>query len=310
MSHNPDHEQLVALSGADPETRFWHSANPDNSVPLFQEIQGDVPYKTSLRKAAYDLYGLLQKNSPAVAESPALPRKPTDDLLISVMLLLHSLSYIASHPRILRDGKTFDQQYVAIPLNKNDFRPSQKYQDLAYSPFRKAVSALKHFALEGGRPWIEYVPGFFDQQTKQGRRTRIAPSKDLCNWMLQQGLIFPRRTISTTPSDLTEKHGVLQVSVPDPADPDKKIKLLLDRPAVGDELVLPLLNKWLAKLDVACTLSDYDTYTAHYDYNHGHSRLFLGGKEHFRPCSRRKMAVGEGCMGAGYRTSQANCAST
>ena len=282
MSHNPDHEQLVALSGADPETRFWHSANPDNSVPLFQEIQGDVPYKTSLWTAAYALYGLLQQNSHAVAESPALPRKPTDDFLICLMLLLHSLSYIMSHPRIVRDGKTFDQQYVAIPLNKNEFRPGQKYQGLAYGPFRKAVSALKHSAPEGGRSWIEYVPGFFDQETKKGKRTRIAPSKDFCNWMLQQGLIFPRRANSKNASDRTEKHRVLQVSIPDPANPDRKAKFWLDRPLVGDELVLPVLNKRLARLKLACLLPDYGTYTAHYDFTRGHSTLFLGGKEHFR----------------------------
>ena len=282
MPHNIDHEHLIVLSGADPETRDWRSGNPDNSIPLFQEIQGGEPYKNSLRKSAYALYELLQQNSPAAAEPPALLRKPTGDFLTAVMLLLHSLSYIVSHPRIVRDGKTFDQQYVAIPLNKNDFRPGQKYQNLAYGPFRKAVSALKHFAPEDGRPWIEYVPGIFDQQTKQGKRTRIAPSKNFCNWMMQQGLIFPRRTISKNPSDLTDKHGVLQVSVPDPADPDKKVKLWLDRPLAGDELVLPVLNKRLAKLSLACPLPDYDTYTAHYDFNHGHSRLFLGGKEHFR----------------------------
>ena len=296
MSRISDHEQLIRLSGTDPESRFWHSGNPDNSVPLFQEIQGNEPYKINLRKAAYALYGLLQQNSSASAESPALPRKPTGDFLTAVMLLLHSLSYIVSHPRIVRDGKTFDQQYVAIPLNKNEFRPGQKYQDLAYGPFRKAVSVLKHFAPEGGRPWVEYVLGFFDQQTKQGKRTRIAPCKNFCNWMMQQGLIFPRRAISKNPPDRAEKHGVLQVSVPDPADPDKKIKLWLDRPPVGDELVLPVLNKRLAKLEIDCLLPDYDTYTAHYDFTHGHSKLFLGGKEHFR----RVFTDRDGCGGRLY----------
>lgn len=282
MSQISDYERLVVLSGADPETRFWHSGNPDNSIPLFQEIQGDEPYKTSLRKAAYALYELFQQNSPVAAESPGLPRKPTGDFLTAVMLLLHSMSYIVSHPRIVRDGKVFDQQYVAIPLNKNDFRPGQKYQELAYGPFRKAVSALKHLAPEGGQPWIQHVPGFFDQQTKEGKRTRIAPSKDFCNWMVQQALIFSRRTISKNQSNRTEKHGVLQVSVLDPADPDKKTKLWLDRPLAGDELVLPVLNKRLARLTLACPLPDYGTYTAHYDFTQGHSKLFLGGKEYFR----------------------------
>ncbi len=212
------------------------------------------------------------------------------------MLLLHSLSYIVSHPRIVRDGKTHDHHYVAIPLNKNDFRPRQKYQNLAYGPFRKAVSSLRHFAPEGGQAWIEYVPGFYDQQTKQGRRTRIAPSKDFCNWMLQQGLIFPRRSIDKKKSHLAEKYGVLQVSVPDPADPDKKIKSWLNRPLQGDELVLPVLNKQLAKLEIACPLPDYDTYKAHYDFKHGYSKLFLSGKEHFR----RIFTDEDGCAGRLY----------
>lgn len=296
MTLPSDHEQIVALSGADPESRFWNSGNPGNSIPLFQEIQGEEGYKTSLRKSAYDLYGLLHQNSSASAESSALPRKPTDDFLTALMLLLHSLSYIVSHPRIVRDGKTADQQYIAIPLNKNEFRPGQKYQDLAYGPFRKAVSALKHFAPEGGGQWIQHVPGFFDQQTKQGKRTRIAPSKNFCNWMMQQGLIFPRRAISKNPSGLKENYGVLQVSVPDPADPDKKTKLWLNRPLAGDELVLPVLNKRLAKLTLACPLPNYDTYTAHYDFTHGHSKLFLGGKEHFR----RVFTEEDGCAGRLY----------
>lgn len=282
MSQNLDHEQLVALSGADPETRFWHSGNPHNSVPLYQKVHGDELYRISLRKAAYALYGLLQQNSPAAVDYPALPTRPTSDFLFALMLLLHSLSYIVSHPRIVRDGMAFDQQYVAIRLKKNDFRPSQKYQDLAYGSFRRAVFALMHLAPEGGRPWIEYVPGFIDRQTKQGRRTRIAPSRNFSNWMLQQGLIFPRRTLSKNPSDLTEKYGVLQVSMPDPVDPDKKTKLWLNRPLQGDELVLPVLNKQLAKLTLACPLPDYAAYTAHYDFAQGHSKLFLGGKEHFR----------------------------
>ena len=141
----PDYEHLIALSGADPESRFWHSGNPENSIPLFREIQGEEPYRTSLRKASYDLYNLLQQDSQATDGITRLPRKPTSKFLDALMLLLHSLSHIASQPRVVRDGKTLDQQYVAIPLNKNDFKPGQKHESLSYGPFHRLVSALRHF---------------------------------------------------------------------------------------------------------------------------------------------------------------------
>lgn len=282
MTHPSDFERLIELSGADPESRSWHSGNPDNSIPLFKEIRGNEPYKISLRKAAYDLYGLLQQNSQAAEEATPLPRKATGKFLSVLMLLLHSLAHIASQPRIVRDGKTIDQQYVAIPMGRDNFRPGQHYEGLPYDPFRKAVFALKQFAPEGGQPWIEYASGFYDQETKQGKRTRIAPSMNFCNWMLQQGLIFPRRNAGKEKSKLSKELGVLQVSVPDPANPDKKINHRLDRPLLGDEVVLPMLNARLAKLEIACPLPDYPTYKAHYDFTHGYSKLFLSGKEDFR----------------------------
>lgn len=282
MTHPSDYEHLIALSGADPESRFWLSGNPDNSIPIFKEIHGEEVYKISLRKAAYALYGLLQQHSQSAEGSTPLPRRPTDQLLTALMLLLHSLSHIASQPRIVRDGRTFDQQYVAIPMNSNKFRPGEKYEGLPYKPLRKAVFALKQFAPEGGQPWIEYASGFFNQETKQGRITRISPSMNFCNWMLQQGLIFPRRNPDKDKSKLSKELGVLQFSVPDPANPDKKINHRLDRPLLGDEVILPMLNTRLAKLEIACPLPDYRTYKAHYDFTHGYSKLFLSGKEDFR----------------------------
>lgn len=296
MTHPSDHEQLIALSGADPESLFWHSAHPDSSIPLFQEIQGDEPYRTSLRKAAYDLYGLLQQNSIAAAERPLLPRKPTGKFMDAMMLLLHSLSYIASHPRIVQDGKTVDQKFVAIPLDSNEFAPGKKHEGLAYGPFRKTVSALRHFAPEGGQPWIEYVRGFYDQQTRQGKRTRIAPSRNFCDWMQQQGLIFPKRNADKGKSKLAPEMGVLQVSFPDPLNPDKKIKFPLNRPLQGDEAVLPVLNARLAKHEIACPLPDYKTYEAYYDFIHGYSRLFLSGQEYFQ----RIFSNEDGCGGRIY----------
>lgn len=212
------------------------------------------------------------------------------------MLLLHSLSHIASHPRIVRDGRAVDQKFVAIPMSSNEFAPGKTHEGLAYSPFRKTVFALKDFAPEGGQPWIEYVPGFYDRQTRQGKRTRIAPSRNFCDWMMQQGLIFPRRNADKGNSKRSPEPGVLQVSFPDPANPDKKIKFPLNRPLLGDELVLPVLNAKLSKLEIACPLPDYQTYKNHYDFIHGYSKLFLSGKERFR----RIFSNEDGCGGRLY----------
>lgn len=281
MTQPSDYDHLIALSGADPESRFWHSGNPANSIPLFPEIHGNELYRTSLRKAAYDLYGLLHRNSQSADGSAQLPRRPTDQFMTALMLLLHSLSHIASHPRIVQDGKTTDQQYVAIPMGRVKFLPGQQYAGLPYGPFRKAVLALKQFAPEGGQPWIEYASGFYDQEIKQGKRTRIAPNRDFRDWMLRQGLIFPHHPHGPNSHKSKAEKSLLWLTVKAQFDddPEETAKEVLSRPLLGDETILPAVNAQQTRLKIACPLPDYRAYERHYDFTKGRSNLRLSGSK-------------------------------
>lgn len=287
-----DLDQLVHLSGASPKS----ISSPWQSIPLLQAIEGRKGYLTSLNMAAVTLYGLLCQDQQVQAyieagrdvvlrdrakgKLPAFPDKPKPQAVLALQHILHSCAHIASSPLVQTDAGPERRNYVAVPMDRNEFVQGQAYGHLTYETFKAMVLALSVATPPGSNhSWLEYIP---PKMAKiDPRRTRIGPNQSFRTWMLKAGLIFPKHPYGPKTSWPRAKTSLLWLRVKPASEEvqDGEIRVPLFRPLQGDELILPAINAQLTKMQIACPFPDYAFYDRHYDYTAGKSKLRLSGNK-------------------------------
>ncbi|MBN9678881.1 hypothetical protein JF542_24340 [Salipiger bermudensis] len=111
-------------------------------------------------------------------------------------LILHSMAHALSRPLTKdKDGRTTRRNFVAVPLNNNDFSKQPfNHPNLKRSAFRSMVYALAIFDPDRrGMPWLEYVPPYNNPETGDAKRTCVMADVPFQEWMFSQGLIEPPR---------------------------------------------------------------------------------------------------------------------
>ncbi len=300
----PDLDGLARLAGAIPgfDARAW------DSIRMLQRIEGRKGYLTALHKAAMALYDLVRED-PQVQDHietgkkillggkekiklTALPRTATPQALLALEHILHSCAFIASSPLMRTKTGPERRNYIAVPLNRNEFVQGQTYGHLGYEAFRTMIYAMalatapSNRPVESHKPWLDYVHPRISE--KDGKRTRISPTRDFKTWMLQQGLIFPYHPNGGKRRKSKAETSLLWLTLKGKYDddPEKTAKKALNRPLQGDEVILPVINDRLSALKIACPLLDYSAYERLYDFREGRPKSRLSGnKQLFRAFS-------------------------
>lgn len=258
-----------------------------NSIPLLHEIRGSEQYKRKLYDASIELYRLLEaaavRRGPLSADvivndAPEFTARTMRRTVQALEVLLHSFAYIASRPKN-------DRKCIGVPLNNNDFS-SGIYAHLNRDAMRRAVYALRNLGQDEASPWVEYHAHFYNNEIREGIRTRMAPTGRMKDWMIQRGLIFVRHPdgIKRTRPAPKQESPLLRLTFKDDASsieggvPSLGINSRpLDRPLIGDEMILPILNEKLAGTPVGVRWPDYNAYEANWDYSEGRTKSALTG---------------------------------
>lgn len=279
-------------------TRSGSSINLENSIALLHDIHGSNAYLRRLDLAARELYEKMASDDRISQLSktnvqlpggmkgtmPRFPRKPTQAKLDALRSILHSLSHAASHPLTRKGGKEQRNECVAIPMAVAAYGKGNEY-DLSYRAMQAVVLALGLLKIDPvGDPALHVFPGFtFDGK---GRRTRIVASHSFKSWMLCRKLIFPMH-----PKGRKKRHSLANKSIlwrsrkmdnDGVKVKDEKDMIVLDREPVGDETIIPAVNKRLSEAKIKCDLQDYVEYQQNWDYRRGRSKLRTGSGKIYR----------------------------
>lgn len=285
-------DDLARRGGASPgfNSRAWES------IRMLERIEGRKGYLKALNDAAMTLYDLVCQDQQVQdhieagktvvlggkekGKLPIWPRKAAPQALLAIQHILHNCAFIASSPLVRTKTGWERRNYIAVPMDRNEFVRGQAYGHLNYEAFKGMVYSLAIASPPASnQTWLEYI---HPKKAKVGgKRTRIGPSWDFRTWMLRAGLIFPYHPHGQKSRWPKAKTSLLWLRVkPSPEDDhEDDVKEPLLRSLQGDERILPLINAQLAKLKIACPLPNYRAYEKHYDFTEGRSNLRLSGSK-------------------------------
>lgn len=278
--------------------------DPRESIPL-TEIKGSAEYCRHLSEAACDLHSLLKKD-PSLQEAKGQPvvfddhdygKLPSLKQVMTTTkdgpaleVLLHSLAHIGSAPTKGegkgKERKVKRQTCLSVPMGG---RGCETVSQTSYysSSIKKFVLALIQYG------WLEAVPSHFDAGSGERYRTRVKPTKNFLDWMLEKKLIFAWHGQDVKPGRNANKikpkasTSVLWISKKDcPEKQDKEGTQIpadpLYRDLIEDEIILPVLNNKLGKQKVECPLGSYSEYEKLYDYKKGIPKNPFRGQQLYR----------------------------
>ena len=271
--------------------------NLNDSIPFYHTISGPKGYQNNLTEAAKDLYRMMRK-SPVLSSRigyakptgkdgkyplPKVPKlktvAPVEDIL-ALKHLLHSLAHLSSQPTTVEGVAIQNNHFLAIPFSLKHFAKGEKQSHISGTSFQNMVAALCSFASsETGQDWLSFFPKWYDPTTDTGKRSRVSPSAEFADWLIQRGLVFFPHPEGGKHSKAKVPNGLILLNPGDDQDDEDHTNAKpLPRDLAGHEAILPDLNAALLKQKPTFPLAFYQVYRNHWDDSKGSTRLVFGGQ--------------------------------
>jgi hypothetical protein len=290
-----EHELNILADKAGMNSDNNYIDNPNNSIPLYHDIKGRKGYRVALVQAAKDLFQILYDSGGVrsnqgkrleafwyeLPEVPVLKMRPSNDELVALTHLLHSLAHMLSQPTTGINGIRRDHRYVAVPMDRNAYGKDTKRSHISATAIRKMVTCLHaHLNIDGRPNWLSFAPKHYDASTGKGKSCRIRPSDEFADWITQQGLVFYPHPNGIKPKPNKAGKAPLWVSKKDEVSTGDDAKAEpLTRELEGDEIIIPILNEKLQAQKVSIQFDSHTEYLKHWRYKEHRSRCISGGSK-------------------------------
>jgi hypothetical protein len=172
----PSHKQVFPSRSGTRSTK---------SLLLLGEVQGGKTYRANLEKAGSELTVRAIRLHRRLHPDLKLPRRQA--IFDCSVLLVHSLSHVVSNP--LRF------EYLSISLNRNDYLREGQFKELNYDGLRLLLWAFTRVREQLGSEVelsVTQYAGTLDRAGTApiGMRTRLAPHKNLKDWLCVRSLVM------------------------------------------------------------------------------------------------------------------------